>query len=396
MTQSLPQGASILEDGGAARVDRYLRNGMLALWARHGWDDARGGWHERLDPDHAPVELGYRRLTTCARQLFVFSTAAKLQLIPGAREVAQRTFRYLVERFRDREHGGWIFNVDMAGEPIDASKDLYAHAFVLLALPEYAALSADREAADLIGYTGAAVERFLLTEGWYAATAGPDFSIRDRALVQNPHMHLLEAYLAAYAITGRDIYRDRVLHLLQVFATRLFDREAGIIREFRDSSGEPDPQRGHIVEPGHHFEWAWLLDRAAAVAYPAMCHDGATRLFDWALAHGIDRHHEGVFDQVAPEGRVIAETKRLWPQAEYIKARAARLRRSADPGERSALLAALDVMFAAYLASGGGWRERLRRDLTCYDDQMPATSCYHILLSLLEARAALSRAPAAR
>jgi mannose-6-phosphate isomerase len=97
-----------------------------------------------------------------------------------------------------------------------------------------------------------------------------------------------------------------------------------------------------------------------------------------------------VLDQVGNDGRVIADTKRIWPLTEYVKARAARFRHAREPAELDAMIAALTLLFDAYLLPDGGWRERLRRDLTCYDDELPATTCYHVVLALLEARTALT------
>jgi len=373
------------------RIDVYLRGGLLPLWATRGWDRGRGGCHERLRADHQPADLGYRRLTVCARQLFVFSRAAELGLLDEARMVADRIFRYLVEHFRDAEHGGWIFKVGLAGEPLDRAKDLYAHVFVLLGLAHYAAIVPDRRALDPLEHTHEVIaRRFLLPAGWYAASAAQDWSAHNGALLQNPHMHLLEASLSAGRISGEGSYQDDARTIVRLLRDRLCDPATGTIGEFRDERGKPDAARGHIVEPGHHFEWCWLLHQAAQVFEPEQCRRDARRLFAWALAHGVDRRHGGVLDQVGTDGRVLADTKRIWPLTEYIKARAARFGDSRDPSEVDELIAALTLLFDAYLLPDGGWRERLRRDLTCYDDELPATTCYHVMVALLEARAALT------
>jgi mannose/cellobiose epimerase-like protein (N-acyl-D-glucosamine 2-epimerase family) len=384
-------------DALVGRIDTYLRGGLLPLWAARGFDRARGGCHERLRADHEPADLGHRRLTVCARQLFVFSRAAELDLLDHARRLAEEIFRYLVEHFYDEDHGGWIFKVELAGLPLDRSKDLYAHDFVVLALAHYAAISQDQRALEMLEHARQVIaERFLLPAGWYAASASHDWSVRDGALVQNPHMHLLEACLAAGRITGESSYRDTARTLVGLLRSRLRDSATGTISEFRNERGEPDAGRGHIVEPGHHFEWCWLLHQAANEFEPDQCREDAGRLFEWALAHGVDHRHGGVFDQVGSDGLVIADTKRIWPLTEYIKARAARFADSREAAERDAMMVAVTLLFEAYLLPDGGWRERLRRDLTCYDDELPATTCYHILVALLEARAALTtRAQAA-
>jgi mannose/cellobiose epimerase-like protein (N-acyl-D-glucosamine 2-epimerase family) len=135
-----------------------------------------------------------------------------------------------------------------------------------------------------------------------------------------------------------------------------------------------------------------LLDAERSLG-DAGCGADAARLFDWAVIHGLDRQHGGVFDEVAVDGRLVADTTRIWPLTEYIKARAARFAGSRQPQEVIELRAALDLLFSAYLLGDGGWRERLDRDLTCRDDALPATTCYHLVGSLLDARAALTGMP---
>jgi mannose/cellobiose epimerase-like protein (N-acyl-D-glucosamine 2-epimerase family) len=207
-----------------ARIDNYLGQGLLPLWASRGWDGARGGWHDRLSAGHAPVDLGYRRLTVCARQLFVYSRATMSGLQPGAQAIAEQSFRYLVDHFADSRLGGWFFKVDLDGAPLDRAKDLYGHAFALFGLAQYVAMSGDDHARELLVQTERAITRhFLQPEGWYAASAAADWSSPDRRLLQNPHMHLLEAYLAAYAITRDTHYRTRAQGLIALLRTRLLD-----------------------------------------------------------------------------------------------------------------------------------------------------------------------------
>jgi mannose/cellobiose epimerase-like protein (N-acyl-D-glucosamine 2-epimerase family) len=382
------QGPMTTHQALAARIDAYLGK-MLALWASHGWDTPRGGYHERLRPDHRPVAGEFRRLTACARQLFVYSKAARCGLMDDARANADRAFGYLSQRFRDPLHGGFVFTVDLDGAALDRSKDLYGLAFALLGLAEFVAATRDHQARDLLAQTDDAITHHLfLPEGWYAPHAVPDWSIDNRRLLQNPHMHLLEAYLAASAATGERIYQERVHGLIGIMRSWLVERQSGTIIEYRDAQGQPDGTLGHVVEPGHQFEWYWLLHQVAPML-DAADRAAATRLFDWALTHGVDKEFDGVYDQVSVDGTVIADTKRIWPLTEMIKACAVRFTDTRSAADQAAVRRAVELLFKAYLLPHGGWRERLRRDLSCYDDTLPATTSYHILLGLLEARVAL-------
>ena len=85
--------------------------------------------------------------------------------------------------------------------------------------------------------------------------------VADRSKRQNPHMHLLEAYIALeIAAPGRG-YLERAKKLIEIFKTRLFLADPGVLLEYfaEDWSSHPDPLKRRIFEPGHHFEWVWLL-----------------------------------------------------------------------------------------------------------------------------------------
>ena len=52
---------------------------------------------------------------------------------------------------------------------------------------------------------------------------------------------------------------DEIAHLCM---NQFIDQETGVLREFFDSGWQPmRGDLGKVVEPGHLFEWAWLLVR---------------------------------------------------------------------------------------------------------------------------------------
>ncbi|MGG2334310.1 AGE family epimerase/isomerase, partial [Salmonella enterica] len=73
-------------------------------------------------------------------------------------------------------------------------------------------------------------------------------------------MHLLEAALALFEASGDGLFRDLALELLVLFETRLFDAASGTLAEF--FAHDWQRLRPSAIEPGHQFEWAWLLHQA--------------------------------------------------------------------------------------------------------------------------------------
>ena len=373
------------DDAARAALLRRQVAALLDNWAEAGWDRERSGFHEKLDQALRPAPGTRRRLLTCARQLYLHCRGPAIAGRPPRRDLADAAFHYLRDRFQDRRLGGFWFSVDLDGQPLDRRKDLYGHAFVLFALAHYYGCFGDPAALELARATDAALHRHLaLPAGWLAASAEADWRKPEAALAQNPHMHLLEAYLALGDADDDPLWRARADGMTALFTARLFEAGHGVLGEFYGRDGAPHPETGGLVEPGHHFEWSWLLhidaERRAALPDPA-----AARLFGWALRHGVDAERGGIYDQLDRSGRVLLDTKRIWPLCEGIKAYAARWRQTGDRAMRDDAVRWLDFLIAHYLRPDGKWLESLDRDLAPVLTEMPGTTPYHLLMTIAEA-----------
>lgn len=371
---------------------RHLLEELLPLWRDRAVDRERGGFHGTLTRGLEPRRREPKRLLVHTRLIHAFSHASVMGAPGWALEAARHGVTYLRERFRDRRHGGFHRSLTPEGEPLDRTKDLYDHAFVLFALAHYARASGQREALAEASDTFERMERGLAAaEGFFEAGA-EDWKPLAAVRRQNPHMHLLEACLALGEAAGElgedaDAYRACAARLVELFRTRFFDAERGCLGELFNDDWRPQPgDDGLRCEPGHHFEWVWLLHRQARATGDAALLEAAGRLFAFASRHGIDPEHGGVYDEVDREGRVLCDTKRLWPQAEYVKALAARLETGSDPDAAALLDAALEHCFARYVdPDHRGWHEHLSREGAVVSDHLRATSVYHVVFALSEA-----------
>ena len=172
-------------------------------------------------------------------------------------------------RLIDRYHGvdgdhGWIFSIHPDGAVHDAKRDFYAHSFALFGLawayklaPEPRFLSAALNTLSVLD------QHFESPTGGYHSVLPADAGKRE----QNPHMHLFEAMLAWFEATGREMFLARAAELYGMMAARFFQHRTGILAEYFDGSWNPrEGIDGRICEPGHHFEWSWLLRRYAALS----------------------------------------------------------------------------------------------------------------------------------
>jgi mannose/cellobiose epimerase-like protein (N-acyl-D-glucosamine 2-epimerase family) len=381
---------SMVEDRARAAGLRGFIQDMVGNWAGPGWDAERQGFHEQLTLQLEPAGPAHRRLHLTARLLFVLSCAPAIAGASVPAGTIDAVFRLLAERFRDRDHGGFCFTLDLDGNPLDRRKDLYGHAFVLFALAAYGSVSGDAAAWALARDAHAVLERHLRMDGgWFAAGAAADWSGCDAALVQNPNMHLLEAYLALEAADPTGGWAVQADRLVAVFHDHLYDPSQFVLGEFYDAAGAPHPETGDQVEPGHQFEWSWLLHAHAAargIAPPAA--SGA--LIDRAQAIGVDPVHGGIWDRISRDGAVLAQTKRIWPVCEAIKAYAARRRVTGAAADLARMRDWLDFLGDRYLRPAGCWTETLERDLTPAPGHMPGTTPYHLLMMAAEALPLLS------
>jgi len=121
-----PASATIL----AASLRDHFTRIVLPIWRGPGFNTALKLPYEAVSAeDHLPLPAERYRAMACARQLFVFSQA-------GDAAHAQVLFDALVHYFQDKHRGGWFFSVDAKGAPLDTTKDLYTHAFLVFACAE--------------------------------------------------------------------------------------------------------------------------------------------------------------------------------------------------------------------------------------------------------------------
>jgi mannose/cellobiose epimerase-like protein (N-acyl-D-glucosamine 2-epimerase family) len=215
---------------------------------------------------------------------------------------------------------------------------------------------------------------------------------------QNPHMHLLEALLAAHASFRDPIYLQRSGELIDLFLTRLFQRAEGALPEYFDDQLAPvrDPNGRYLIEPGHHYEWIWLLDLyAAAAPHPAVGHRPVSKgevpahhasrrmrasaaLLRFADRRALDPTHGLVVNELWSDGSLRTGGFRLWPQTERLKAEA---RRATNPDAH--LAAAFTALWKHLDGTRAGlWHERLNPDGAPTADPAPATSLYHLTAAL--------------
>ena len=369
---------------GAPLVD-WLVGAALPRWSTTGVDRVRGGFFEKIGlDDGVPIEAP-RRARVVARQIYVFATAQKNGWLPGADRLVDHGLEFLFDRLK-LPGGTFAAAVAADGTARNDAFDLYEHAFVLFAL---AAASRDGTRRDRLAREAEALLDGMVERWRHPRRGFEEGAPRTLPLKSNPHMHLLEAALA-WADIAEGAAKARWTALVDELVELCLDRfidAGGALREYFDGDWQPAAgPAGRIVEPGHQFEWAWLLMRSADTAGSPRRLSAAARLLGIGETHGVDPARGVAVNELDAAFAVTDATAKLWPQTERIKAwHLAALTgdvRGAATAE-AALQRAVVGLQRYFVASPAGlWHEQLAPDGRFASRECRASSLYHIVCAI--------------
>jgi mannose/cellobiose epimerase-like protein (N-acyl-D-glucosamine 2-epimerase family) len=369
----------------------WLVDAAYPLWSTSGRDLIRGGFHECLSIEAAALELP-RRARVQPRQVYAFANAARFQFPGDTNNLVRNGLSYFLARFR-RPDGLFRTLISPDGTPLDDTPLLYDQAFALLAFAS--AMDVLNSELDL----GAHAERLRRDILRHFKLDGPGFASclsRGLPLESNPHMHLLEAALAWRDRTGAPQWRELADELGELALSHLIDASTGALREsFGEGWSGPAPgPPGRIVEPGHQYEWAWLLLRWAGPEHTRVGRT-ARGLIEIGERFGV---HDGfVVNALLDDFSIHDRAARLWPQAERLKAGALAARSFGE-----ACYWQMTVEAAASLASylttplRGVWYDKRLSSGQFVEEPVPASSFYHIVCAMLELSDLVSVSPITR
>lgn len=393
MTDALPLAADFPALPDAApppSLARWLTGTALPFWAEAGRDRRYGGFHERVTHDLVPTGEDLKRMRVQARQIYTFSHAVVLGADKALLDAAWAGFALVTEKGWHAD-GGWVHTLHADGRVRDAKRDAYDHAFFALALGWLYRATGDSVAKEWLDRTLAFVDERLADKATRSMFEDllPDGS-RSLPRRQNPHMHMLEASLGLQALGVEPVAATaRAKAMLALFRAHFFDGRDGTLVEFFDDSWAPAAGKaGHIREPGHHFEWVWLLQQAARIDGGQDLVQAAERLYTTGVQLGLELPTQGawaVLDEVSPDGEALLTTKRLWPMTELAKANLALYERTSGEVYADRARTVWSAMFRHYLrADSPGWIDRIDRQGANVTDAIPASTLYHIFVAAAE------------
>lgn len=370
------------------RAKGWLIDAALPFWSGAGFDPRSGLFVERMDFAGRPLDVPLRLMVQC-RQIYVFAHATLLGWYDGRAQVEQGLDALLHHFALANAAVPFAFSVDRDGRVIDPRADTYGYAFLLFALAWARRLLGPRVDETTASRVIACLQTQLRAGGGRGFVDGRPR--RQSTLRQNPQMHLLEACLEVAATFGHAGARAISEEIVALFETRLFSPQHQALPELHDDHWQIIEPATAVFEPGHHFEWIWLLDRyRIATGSESRIPASALALRAWREGLG---DNGAVIESVRISGGDRVGSRRCWATCEALKAAAS----DADSGRDQAAARiratqCLKALRETFLTGPfkGGWIDRVDASGRPLVDYVPASTLYHLMLAIAEADRAFS------
>lgn len=335
----------------------WLRDVAMPYWALHGV--ARRGFFEQIDQVGTVLDTP-RRTRLIARQTYAFRTASMIGWTGPGDKLAQHGFAALRD---DCLNGDGLCHATITGDGavVQDRFDLYDHAFALFALARVGTSDALQIARTMLDAMPAHPLGGFID--------GP----HETGQNANPHMHMFEAALALEAADDDPRWPALADTLARLCLRHMCHPTTGAVHEHFDDHWRMLPgDVGEIVEPGHQFEWAWLLAKWADRRKDAPGRSAAVQLWQIGRNHGIAANGM-TLNALNADLKPTDRNHRLWTETERIKA-------SVVFGTVRDVDAAIVALMAHFKTDVPGlWHETLGSDLTPEQAPARASSLYHIV-----------------
>jgi mannose/cellobiose epimerase-like protein (N-acyl-D-glucosamine 2-epimerase family) len=355
---------------------KWLADAAYPLWSDRGIDPRNGGFVETLNQNG--VALAHpRRARVHPRQVYAFAQAPAFGWRGDATAIVSRGMDYFTRCYQ-RPDGLFRAMADADGAPLDDRALLYDQAFALLG---YAAAAVALDARAEFERRALALRQVMAAR---LGTGDGSFHSEERCAgyESNPHMHLLEAYLAWAEISQDSGWAAGVSSIVDLALSRFIRQDSGALGESFDSRWRPSPEiGGRIFEPGHHFEWAWLLLRCERW-HRLPLRATALRLIAIGEQFGV---HQGVAVNALYDDFTVKDgSARFWPQTERLKASLLAAALTGEPRYRSMAEAAA-MSWSSYLSTSvpGLWRDLRLPGGEFVDSPAPASTFYHVVGAIM-------------
>lgn len=360
-----------------SRLLDWLFKSTLPHWLDHGHIEEEG-FVEALDGDGQPLALLKRRGRTMPRKIFAWSEALRSGFDPDQRvsRLVKEGIKYLEGCASSLRAVGHAGNDHTNGGTENPPLSFYDQSFVALAACSVYRSTQLPEAGKVASEIFDLIDQIF----WDDSAGGWNENVGNNPKkLANPHMHYLEACLVHYEISYSEGSKRRIHEICELFEQHMFDARSGAVIETFDSDWKIEgPREKQKVEPGHCYEWAFLLKEVERLTGRDLG-SWRRRLIAFAEGHGLDDDGKA-HDWVCLDGYSTSESFRLWPQLERL--RAIYSHPSADSSAKLSQI--IDQIWDNYLDGNpeGVWADKIDRHGTSLVDNVPASMVYHLMTAL--------------
>ena len=340
----------------------WLCTKALPIWQCFGVDYEHGGFYESILSDYSAPDYD-RRLRVQARQLFCFSTAQLIGCSGPYNMIVEMGYKNLQKKYQ-RKDGLYFTLVDRYGHVVFHDATLYDQAFVLLAMSAIA--KANSELLEEIHHDARNFMKNLITVFGVGDLFKSSENIAE--YLSNPIMHLFESVLAWKELTDDNFWKDLANTLAMSFMNKMYDKQNKLIAERFDENWNPISAS---IEPGHQFEWSWLIKRWAIATKSEEGLQIANDLYSTGNSC-IDKTTRLVPDEVSTSLVITKGSSRLWPQTERAKA-------AVIMNDLVGIKESCNAIWS-YLLDNGLWKDYPNSNFNFG----AASSFYHLMVAIIE------------
>jgi mannobiose 2-epimerase len=330
-------------------IKDYTENELLPFWTQRTIDQINGGFITHFDEYGVDTGEDEKSLIAQTRSIFTYSQAYRHGFGgPIMLEMAKNGVKFLLEKMWDKEHGGFYWMTDRAGNPTNKQKIGYGHSFVIYSLSEYFIASGDPKGLEYAEKVFDLLQKHAVdtnyggyweffAEDW--TLMGPGAPGGERKTL-DVHMHLMEAFTTLFEASGKSLHRRKLEEVIEILIHKIMHPVTGTgIPQFwadwsvapqikfdvvwgwdRFADGGQKASSTDNTSYGHNAEFGWLLMHAIKIGGFDLekYRPNLEKVFYHALDHGIDWEYGGVYVEGSHTGEASDYEKEFWQQAEML------------------------------------------------------------------------------